>query len=313
MPIRTIRVQSRPLLLRQPFPLPPNPGQVWGGDWALPTITVSGSLQSWVGAWELPTVESSGATGWSVDIPVYPVDVAGTILSGQAYVGALELSAAALSGSLLAPFRGALELPVVGVSGGLYEEILWGGNIALPVVLSLRGTLSLYGVGGVAGTGAVAVSPDDYETWCLNVKTKGHSLYSQITINGLATLGGRLVIATGDGLFTLDGDTDDGLPIEATITSKVDNFGALEKKRVPDVSVYGRASGLLSVGLVVEEVRSSEYQISMRNSKPGLHVKRVAIGRGLMGNNIQTTITNPGGGAFDLKEVRLLIETVSRR
>jgi hypothetical protein len=148
------------------------------------------------------------------------------------------------------------------------------------------------------------------EVWVLNADTKANSTYENFGYNSFAMLDSRYYGCKSDGLYLLEGDTDDGLPIRSSVNFGLQNFGRSELKRISNCYMGVSSSGTMYLKVTVE---GSEYIYSARRDDSSLKIQRVDVGKGLRANYFQFEVYNSDGCDFDLSTVEFAAVVLDRR
>lgn len=161
----------------------------------------------------------------------------------------------------------------------------------------------------LAGFG-VPIFDSTSEVWVLNADTRANSTYENFGYNSFAMLDGRYYGCKSDGLYLLEGDTDDGLPIRASVNFGLQNFGRSELKRISNCYMGVSSSGTMYLKVTVE---GNEYIYSARKDDSSLKIQRVDVGKGLRANYFQFEVYNSDGCDFDLSTVEFAAVVLDRR
>lgn len=162
----------------------------------------------------------------------------------------------------------------------------------------------LYAVGGEA----VEI---EYEAYSINVKTGAVTHYTSFPFDNILRFGSRFFGVRADGIYELIGDTDDGDPIQARITTFYTDFSSANLKRVPWVYLVGRLGGSLDV--TVEPAGSTAYAYPTAGAYTGQALThRARVGRGLKGTRYSFSLTNPEGVRFEVDRMEAIIEVLTR-
>lgn len=145
--------------------------------------------------------------------------------------------------------------------------------------------------------------------------TFGMGRYTNYPFVDMAVVDGVLLGVTHDGVYRLDGDTDDGVEIVCALTTGVLDFGTSELKRVPYVYVGlindgGAVLGVQTTGLKGEP-QNHEYQFD-RSSEAARNA-RVVVGKGLCSRYWQFSLSNSGGSNLQITDVSADVALSSRR
>ena len=120
---------------------------------------------------------------------------------------------------------------------------------------------------------------------------------------------------SADGLFSLTGGTDGGLPIEALVRVPTTLLESSQKTRADSVylSIRGDGEAELSVH-GPENSRFADGQVwSYRFLMRPSGETRCVLGRGIRENYLGFSVRTPDGQFFTLDRIELLIRNVNRR
>jgi len=163
----------------------------------------------------------------------------------------------------------------------------------------------------IGSSGSVLGVPDsDYETWVVNLTSQGTTTYSNFGFNSFAQIGARFYGAGSAGIVELSGATDDGAPIDASISLGELDFGSALKKTVSHCYLGTSGTGHLYVKLIVEGV---EYLYKAESFSERLRQHRVKFGKGLRENYVWVEIHNADGADFEVDTVEFHLADLTRR
>lgn len=149
-----------------------------------------------------------------------------------------------------------------------------------------------------------------YEAYAVNLKTNAVTRYVGFAFDNILRFGDRFFGVRADGVFELAGGDDNGVPIEARITTFFTDFDSANFKRVPWVYVVGRLSGSLLV--TVSPAGGTAYSYPTVGSYAGQTLThRARVGRGIKATRYSFTIGN-GGHAFELDRVEAVVDVLTR-
>jgi hypothetical protein len=164
----------------------------------------------------------------------------------------------------------------------------------------------------------LSLDSGEYVAWTINTESKHLSSYTNFPFNSFAVLGGRVLGATSDGIYALDGEDDDGDPIRARVRFAMTRLGTGREKRIPEAFIGLTADGHLLVKLIVSEREDGEgkvahvYRLRPRHGgafAPG----RAKFGRGLKSVYYGFEIENVDGANFDLDSIEMRPLILERR
>jgi len=134
------------------------------------------------------------------------------------------------------------------------------------------------------------------------------SQYGNFNFDGLVEMNGVPLAFDKDGIYVLEGDDDDGQPIQALLEFMTD-MGSERQKRLRSCYLGCEADGDLRLVLRNDEGNVREY---MFTHKPMQHSARVAVGRSGRGRYWTFAIENIDGCYFCVDTVDAVV-TVMRR
>ncbi len=147
--------------------------------------------------------------------------------------------------------------------------------------------------------------------WAVNLSESfATSTFENYGFNSFGVIGGRAFGAKVDGLFLLEGDTDDGLPIRASVSYGKQDFGTKTDKRMISAYVGASSTGKLYLKIISE---SGEYIYIARSSSGRIQQQRFDIGRGLAGTYFTFELFNKNGGDFEIDSVTFVAADFKRR
>ncbi|MGB4467582.1 MAG: hypothetical protein WBI41_05965 [Azovibrio sp.] len=153
--------------------------------------------------------------------------------------------------------------------------------------------------------------PEDADTcWVLNVDNMASSRYENYGFNSFGMFQGRYVGVRQDGVYLLEGDTDDGDPIRAMISLGKQTFGTTQLKGLQCAYLGVASDDRMYLKVLVNE---QEYIYEARRSDDYTRTQRIDTGKGLRANVYEFEIYNNEGCDFDLDSVEFVPVTFNRR
>lgn len=222
----------------------------------------------------------------------------GYALDAGGLVGAVGLAALTLPGGYALDAAGAAEN--VGAA-----RMVGPALVAAPTgeAWLVGPSLQIYALGGEV----VATS---YEAYSINLKTGAVTRYTNFPFDNVLRFGDKFFGVKADGVFELTGDTDDGQPISATITTFFTDFASANFKRVPWVYVVGRLGG--SLGVTVAPAGGTPYTYPSAGAYTGQTLThRARVGRGIKATRYSFSFDN-NGHAFELDRVEAVVDVLTR-
>ncbi len=156
----------------------------------------------------------------------------------------------------------------------------------------------------------VPVLSSDNQVWVVN-EAGQTTRYEGYPFNSFCQIGSQYYGAREDGIYLLEGDTDAGSPIRASINLGKVDFGTTLMKHVTNCYI-----GVASDDRMYLKVISNgqEYIYSARSSSDQMQTQRFDIGRGLRSNFMIFELLNKDGCDFELGSIEFIaIPSTSRR
>jgi hypothetical protein len=139
----------------------------------------------------------------------------------------------------------------------------------------------------------------------MNLQNRAVTQYANFDFNSFCKIGDTLFAASDSGLFSLEGDLDNGLPIDGEFELVTSDFGIANLKRLRSVYVGGRADGETVLTVKDDEGNAREYSISLFKTDKQTGVK-ASIGRNGLGRYWSIGVKNVGGSYFSVDGVEIV-------
>jgi hypothetical protein len=152
--------------------------------------------------------------------------------------------------------------------------------------------------------------------WVMN--TEGEmplSEYTDYNFNSFCRVGDKFYGAADDGLYLLDGATDNGAPINAAVRTMMIDFGSPVQKRMRNAYLGYTASGklLLRVRTVDNGQMNEQWYEAKELPAQAPREQMVRIGRGLRSRYWQFELVNIDGADFEVDTLELHPVYLNRR
>jgi hypothetical protein len=161
---------------------------------------------------------------------------------------------------------------------------------------------------GVEITAAYLSPGGGITTWAMNTQTAAVTEYSNYNFNSFARLGTRYVAASDQGIYSLEGTTDNGTNIIAKIKSGFAQFSGSKFTSFKAAYLGVRGEGDFILRVVDGEGKSYDYAVSTRNTRS----TKVHMGKGLRARYFSFELISTGQD-FDLDSVEFVPITENRR
>ena len=214
-------------------------------------------------------------------------------------------------------------LPVRGLVGGSITRIAQISLTTVPMDATLGGsfgqvptvTLQVQRLFALLGGSLGALSRQD-EVFVMNItgdKPGGTTQYRNYPFNSVAKIGGKYYGASADGLFLLEGDDDNGEPIESVFGLGQMDFGNPQLKTVA-YCYLGAAAGAMRIEIdALVNGRPASYSYPARGHGASMRGLRFDLGKGLKSSYVIPTFYNSNGDPFEVDAVRFLVAESARR
>lgn len=158
-----------------------------------------------------------------------------------------------------------------------------------------------------AGDGA---GDEEMIGWIINPNLMASTALDNYDFTGFGQHKGRYYGIRPDGLYVLEGDTDDGVQIESFISLGNRNFNTAKQKRVPHAYIGASTDGRMVLKVIVH---GQEYLYAVRNPSTDMAEQRVDIGRGLRSNYWNFELMNREGADFEIDTIKFMPIVLERR
>jgi hypothetical protein len=157
---------------------------------------------------------------------------------------------------------------------------------------------------------ALFVSPSGTTTtWAINTRTAAVTEYMNYDFHSFAQMGNRYIAADDEGLYELDGDTDDG---DLIVSRLMGGYLQLNNKKLfglKGVYIAMRGGGRFYLKLITGDGREYVYEL---RAQPNLMTTKVKIGKGINTTYLAWELVTEGQD-FDLDSIEFIPMTRERR
>lgn len=157
---------------------------------------------------------------------------------------------------------------------------------------------------------ALFISPSGTTTtWAINTRTAAVTEYMNYDFHSFAQMGDRYIAAGDDGLYELDGDTDDG---DLIVSRLMGGYLQLNNKKLfglKGVYIAMRGGGRFYLKLIAGDGREYVYEL---RAQPNLMTTKVKIGKGINTTYLAWELVTEGQD-FDLDSIEFIPMTRERR
>lgn len=181
--------------------------------------------------------------------------------------------------------------------------------------LDTQANLHLDFFDAMVGQTVFKLGDDLYQGWVFSTEHRAFTEYSNYPFNSIAQYGAFPYGVSEDGIYKLDGDDDDGTQIDAAVKTKLTSFRERALKDAKSVYIGYTGSGKLVLKVTVDRGgKLHEYWYEQKQgATDSLRTGRFDPQRGLRSSYWQFEIINQDGADFDLEDVTILYQVLSRR
>lgn len=149
------------------------------------------------------------------------------------------------------------------------------------------------------------------EVWAVSMaEMPASSTFENFAFTSFGVVAGQAYGVREDGLFMLDGDTDDGAPIRASVSFGKQDFNSKTLKHMSRAYIGASAAGKMYLKIIAE---GNEYIYAARDASSELQQQRFDVGRGIKGNYFTFELFNKNGADFELDSVTFVAADFKRR
>lgn len=148
--------------------------------------------------------------------------------------------------------------------------------------------------------------------WQMNTETSAANWHTNFMFDSIAQYGNTVLAVAPDGIYVLEGNTDNNTAIPATVQTGFMDFDDKHVKRFGGVFFGLRGSSLRLSLEPFGAVAASEYDMPAKTTvSPGSN--RIVPGKGLVSRYWRMTFKNVDGGDFDIDNIELDIASSNQR
>lgn len=149
-----------------------------------------------------------------------------------------------------------------------------------------------------------------HTAWVANAETGGFTRYENFQFNSFAKIDGVYYGCREDGIYKLEGDDDNGEPVQAMLSLGKQMFKTTSFKKVHNCYLGIASDGVMYLKVIVE---GEEYLYSSRRSDTNMMTQRIDLGRGLRATFYEFELYNADGEDFEINNIEFLVAPLTRR
>ncbi len=167
-----------------------------------------------------------------------------------------------------------------------------------------------------AFSSAVSLGDAVYGAWVMNAKNlSGTTRYTNYAYNSFATMGGTVLGAKDDGIYSLEASTEDGENIDALVRTGLSDFRKSQKKSIPELFLGTTGGGKLVLKAVTSDGSTKTeawYEVRASDTRVDGNA-RAKIGRGLRGAYWQFELLSVDGSELNIDNIEFTPALLQRR
>jgi len=164
----------------------------------------------------------------------------------------------------------------------------------------------------VYGTGTVP-HREEHLGICMELSLLAPTQYSNYNFDAMCKFGDVYLGCNELGVFSLDGDTDSNIHIDAFFELSLTDFGVPNQKRIRKVYLGYEASGSLVLEVKDDDNNVRRFTITAALDNQRQHGVRVPVGRDGKGRYWAFRLENVEGCDFSVDSMDALITVLSRK
>lgn len=244
---------------------------------------------------ETPTITGDMAAALKLAISLATSATATSAITPQQYLGVAFLDSASIAQQLTASKFGQI---VLSESAAMLGVLTAGQKVSINLADII--------------TAAVIIKAGDEEMvgWIVNPNLSASTALDNYDFTGFGQHKGKHYGIRPDGLYVLEGDTDNGVQIDSFVSLGNRNFNTAKQKRVPHAYIGASTDGRMVLKVIVN---GQEYLYAVKNPSTDMAEQRVDIGRGLRSNYWNFELMNREGADFEIDTIKFMPIVLERR
>ena len=187
-------------------------------------------------------------------------------------------------------------------------KLIAGGDISAIGIVTLPTEPMVLLAGGKIGQRSAVL-----RTYAMSLQGGGTTEYKEFPFNSFAKINGQYYGASEEGLFLLEGNTDNGAPIQSEFGFGEFDFGTPKMKTI-SYCYLGTAAGSMKMRVYSHvNGKPAGYEYKARLHGRSIREVRFDLGRGLKSTYVMPTFYNANGHDFEVDHVRFLVSNSDRR
>lgn len=147
--------------------------------------------------------------------------------------------------------------------------------------------------------------------YAMNLVNWGVTEYRDYPFNSFVCFNGKQLGFNELGMYDLEGNTDDGVPIYAWFQTGTEDLWRGAIKRLKEAWVTSRQkNGGLNLTLILDE--KQELTLTLNSEKETMHEERIKLPKGLKNRFVGFKVSNIQGSDFDWESMRVFLNILTR-
>jgi hypothetical protein len=153
----------------------------------------------------------------------------------------------------------------------------------------------------------------EFDSLCLhcNLSNVAATQFINYPFKSLCVFNDKILAAGPDGLFTIEGNKDNGGDIEAYAKLPTTDLGSSNQKRIRKMFVGYESNGNVDIGVQVDEMPGHDFRL--RPTANGQHGSELNGRRDQKGRYLSITIKNVDGSDFSIDSIDALVNILGRK
>lgn len=291
---------------------------IYIGNVTAPMVAVSGigGLATYADV-SIPRAVVSGECGSNYGLASMPIpSVSANMSVGLSMVGNILMESSGLIAGIDTGYviSGELTAANAEIYAVFQNEILISANINQPFAALASAIISDGFIRAditqpaAEFNGALAFELNNiYTTYAMNIENAKVTQYMDYPALAMAKLGGVYLSVAPDGIYLMDGDSDDGNVIDARVRFGMDDMGTDNLKRVQYAYVGSRGS--VQMKMFADGDKETSLHDCTHDGN-GIKTSRIKMGKGTKSRYWQPEIQ---GNRFEIDSIKLESEALSRK
>lgn len=151
-----------------------------------------------------------------------------------------------------------------------------------------------------------------YDAFVMNTRSGAMTEYTNYEFNSFAKIGNSYYGAGPNGLFRLDGTTDNGENIDWVVETGMHDDKDTRLKRMPELVMALRANQAIRVRIHHDDLRYNDYVIPA-SKRDTIYQTRAVLGKGVRSRYFGVELQGLNNADLELDSMQMEMTTTTRR